>query len=299
MPHTLDRPATPWQAGAFHGRAPQLLFGTMYEDPHIELQAFAPQARVFCIAGAGSTARALAANGHDVTAVDINPEQVAYAEARAAGGPACEGAAERLLSRGRGLLTLAGWTESRRREFLSLDDVAAQSEYWHQTLDSGLFRAGVDTLLSHWLLRLVYASPFVASLPKGFGAIVRARLARGWATHPNRTNPYAWHLLLGEEQADPATAKSVIHFACADAAAYLESCSPASFDAFSVSNILDGAPPSYIERLHAAVRHAAAPGAVVVTRSFTEPTVADECNWTAHDRSLLWGVVDVRPAGES
>src|SRR5437870_13343172 len=106
MSHTLDCPATPWQAGtfsgAFHGRVPQLLFGTMYEDPQIELQAFAPQCRVFCIAGAGSTARALAANGHHVTAVDINPEQIAYAESRAAGGPVCEGAAERLLSRGRG-----------------------------------------------------------------------------------------------------------------------------------------------------------------------------------------------------
>src|SRR5690348_12019302 len=115
MPHTLERSATPWQAGAFHGRVPQLLFGTMYEDPQIELQAFAPQCRVFCIAGAGSTARALAANGHRVTAVDINPEQIAYAESRAAGGPVCEGAAERLLSRGRGLLALAGWTENKRR----------------------------------------------------------------------------------------------------------------------------------------------------------------------------------------
>lgn len=298
MPHTLDSPATPWQSGAFHGRVPQLLFGTMYEDPQIELQAFASRARVFCIAGAGSTARALAANGHEVSAIDINPEQIAYAEARAAGGPVCEGAAERLLSRGRGLLTLAGWTEPRRREFLSLDDPAAQAEYWHQTLDSGLFRAGVDTLLSHWLLRLVYASPFVASLPKGFGTIVRARLARGWATHPNRTNPFAWHLLLGEAQTEPAPAKSPIHFACADAAGYLESCSPASFDAFTVSNILDGAPPSYIERLQAAVRHAAAPGAIVVTRSFVEPAAASECNQAARDRSLLWGVVDVCQVGE-
>jgi S-adenosylmethionine:diacylglycerol 3-amino-3-carboxypropyl transferase len=254
---------------------------------------------VFCIAGAGSTARALAASGHEVTAVDINPEQIVYAEARAAGGPPCEGAAERLLSRGRGLLALAGWTEPKRREFLYLDDPAAQMEYWRKTLDSGLFRAGVDTLLSHWLLRLVYASPFVASLPKGFGAIVRARLARGWATHPNRTNRFAWHLLLGEElsgeeQTEPAPANSSIHFACADAAAFLESCPPASFDAFSVSNILDGAPASYTERLHAAVRRAAAPGAVVVTRSFAEPAAADECNQASRDRSLLWGVVDVR-----
>jgi S-adenosylmethionine:diacylglycerol 3-amino-3-carboxypropyl transferase len=233
-----------------------------------------------------------------VTAVDINPEQIAYAESRAAGEPMREGAAERLLSRGRGLLTLAGWTEQRRREFLSLDDLQAQVAYWHQTLDSGLFRAGVDTLLSHWLLRLVYASPFVASLPKGFGAIVRARLARGWATHPNRTNPFAWHLLLGQAQTEPAPAHARIHFVCADAAAYLESCPPASFDAFSISNILDGAPPPYVERLNRAVRHAAAPGAIVVTRSFAEPAATAESNWAARDRSLLWGVVDVRAAGD-
>ena len=294
MPHTLDCPATPWQMGSFRGRAPQLLFGTTYEDPAIELESFAPGSRVFCIAGAGCMARALADGGHSVTAIDINPEQVAYAAARAAGGPLCEGAAERLLARGRGLLTLAGWTEAKRRAFLSMDDPAAQVEYWHQTLDSGLFRAGVDTLLSHWLLRLVYASPFVAGLPKGFGGIVRARLARGWATHPNCANPFAWRLLLGETPGlSPAATTAAIHFACADAAAFLETCEPASFDGFSISNILDGAPLSYRERVQRALRRAAAPGAVLVARSFADPTRDCPDNHAARDRSLLWGVVKV------
>src|SRR5258708_17984571 len=87
MPQPVDHPSTPWQAGSFRGRTRQLLFGAMYEDPAMELEAFAPRSRVFCIAAAGCTARALSAAGHDVTAVDINPEQVQYAQARAAGAP--------------------------------------------------------------------------------------------------------------------------------------------------------------------------------------------------------------------
>jgi len=65
----------------------------MYEDSGIELRAFKPQSRVFCIASAGCTARALAAAGHEVTAVDINPMQLAYAKSRAAGEPAQVGSA--------------------------------------------------------------------------------------------------------------------------------------------------------------------------------------------------------------
>src|SRR5260370_42423038 len=104
MPTPFDHSTTPWQAGSFRRGTPQLLFGSMYEDPLIEIDSFAPGSRVFCIASAGCTALALSAAGHDVTAVDINPEQVQYAQAPAAGAALRQRADERMVSRGRSLL---------------------------------------------------------------------------------------------------------------------------------------------------------------------------------------------------
>jgi hypothetical protein len=281
----------------FRGRTPQLLFGAMHEDPAIELKAFPPRSRVFCIASAGCTARALSAAGHDVTAVDINPRQLQYAQARASGAPLCEGVAERMLCRGRALLPLFGWSERRRREFLSLDNPMEQTRCWSQTLDSLRWRWAVDLLLSKSVLGLLYASPFLVSLPRNFGAQIRARLQRGWGNHSNLSNPYAWRLLLGENIVTTDSPARPMQFVCADAAKYLESSAVASFDAFSLSNITDGASPSYIQRLHGAVKHAAAPNAVVVTRSFGEPA-STENNRAAFDRSLLWGSVQVQRTGD-
>jgi S-adenosylmethionine:diacylglycerol 3-amino-3-carboxypropyl transferase len=298
MQQAFGFPATPWKAGPFRAAARELLFGAMYEDPTIELEVFAPFSRVFCIAGAGCTALALAAARHDVTAVDINPQQIWYAQARAAGAPIRLGLAERLLARGRRLLPLLGWTRKRRVAFLSMSDTAEQLDYWQRILNSHRWREALDALLSTSLLGLSYASPFVAALPPHFGALMRARLERGWAKHANCSNPYAWRLLLGETQFAAQPAAPAIRFVCADAARYLEACNAGSFDAFSLSNIADGSPPAYLERLCRAVKHAAAPGAVVVARSFAEPATAAEKIRVARDRSLLWGAVNVIPAGD-
>jgi hypothetical protein len=80
-----------------------------------------------------------------------------------------------------------------------------------------------------------------------------------------------------------------IELVCADAAAYLESCPPAHFIGFSLSNILDGTEPAYGERLMAAVRRSAQTGAVAVLRSFMEPEPGESTEWAARDRSMLWG----------
>jgi S-adenosylmethionine:diacylglycerol 3-amino-3-carboxypropyl transferase len=293
MMHTLEPTSTPWRRGPFRALKRGLTFGTTYEDSSIELRAFKPRSRVFCIAGAGCTARALAAAGHEVTAVDINPLQLAYAESRAAGEPPRMGSVERLMGYGRVFAALMGWGRRKLAIFLNLSDPAEQLEYWDHRLDTRIWRGVLDTLLTPRLLGLCYSNPFIESLPRDFGKQLRHRLRRGWASHLNKHNPYAALLLLGTSPVEPGVPESPINFVCADAAEFLEDCLPANFDAFALSNIGDGAPSGYMRRLRAAMEHAAAPGAVVVTRSFAEPGDNTTANWAALDRSLLWGVVEV------
>ena len=289
---------TAWERGRFDaGRGPsKVLFGRMYEDASVECGAFEAGGRVFCIASAGCTAMRLAP-GHEVVAVDINPAQLAYAERRFAGQQCMRGTAERILAFGRALAPAAGWRASMLHAFLDLDDPAEQSMYWRRHLDTWRFRVAVDGLLSLASLRTVYASPFLDFLPPDLGAVMRGRMDRCFARHPNRSNPYARALLSGElsDEAPPNEAKQ-IRLVHADAAAYLEREPEGSFDAFALSNILDGASADYERRLIDAVKRAAAPNAVVVLRSFRVAPVEQATNRAAEDRSMLWGIVDVRPA---
>ena len=293
-------PGTVWEAGRFDAARgpPRILFGRMYEDFAIERAAFKAGGRVFCIASAGCTAIRLAPD-HEVVAVDINPAQLAYAARRIAGAPVVRGTAEHVMHVGRALLPLAGWRQSTLRAFLDLDDPATQYGFWKAQLDTRRFRAGLDTLLSVAALRTVYAPRLLEALPHRFGAVMRARMERCFCRHPNRTNPWARAFFAGEatNESPPPEAKA-IKLVQADAAAFLERAQPQSFDAFTLSNILDGADGSYRRRLAAAVARAAAPGATVVLRSFREPASDLPSNRAADDRSMLWGIVDVRPATE-
>jgi hypothetical protein len=290
---------TPWETGRFDARGgpKKILFGRMYEDVAVEEAAFVSGGRVFCIASAGCTAMALAAR-HRVTAVDINPVQLAYAEARAGGAPMRVGAAERVVSFGRRLMAPFGWRRRTLASFLALENPAEQMAFWNQHLNTAGFRLAVDTFLSVAWLRVVYASPFLEILPPRFGRVMRARLERCWQMHSNRLNPYAHALLLGERSETCPPPSGAIRFLCADAAAFLESCAPHSFDAFTLSNILDGAPTSYRQRLFAAVRRAGTPESVVVLRSFAEPRQSFAANQAMRDRSILWGIVAVQRADE-
>lgn len=291
---------TAWERGRFDDRKrgqKRILFGRMYEDPTIEGQAFPAGARVLCIASAGCTARHLAAS-HEVVAVDINPVQLAYARRRLAGEPVEIGTAEHVMAAFRKLLPVAGLGRAELRAFLDLDELEPQIEAWRR-LCTRRFRLGLDALLSMTGLRVVYASPFLQMLPPRFGRVLLGRLERGFARHPNRGNPYARALFLGDAGPDEARAATGrIELVCADVAEHLEAQPEGSFGGFTLSNILDGASEGYRARLFAAVRRASTPDGIVVLRSFAEPGAGLHDDAAATDRSMLWGVVQIRRARE-
>lgn len=275
---------------------PQLLFGRMYEDAEIEANAFPRGSRVFAIASAGCTAIRLSED-HEVTAVDINPVQLAYAQRRAQGAPRETGAAERMMQLGRNAFPLVGWTRQRLETFFAMHDTKKQLTDWRSTLDTQRFRIAFDAVTSHVLLRLVYAPKFLERMPRRIGSVLRARMERCWSLHPNAANPYARALFLGGDEQDDAVfrdkRRGTVRFACADAATYLENCAPGTFNSFALSNIFDGATDTYQARLIRAMKRAAAKDAVAVIRSFVEPDLNLPANYAAQDRSPLWGIVQV------
>jgi len=216
---------TAWQSGRFRAAragSRKLLFGCMYEDAEIELRAFEPDGRIFCIASAGCTAMKLAVD-HTVVAVDINPVQLAYVQERLGGGAIQCGSAERILAFARSLGPLAGWHRRRVRTFLDLDDPEQQILYWRRHLDTRRFRAAFSFLFSRIVLRSVYSAAFLNVLPPNFGTLLRTRMERCFALHPNRRNPYAYALLLGDMPVVQDAAQATqIQLRCADAADFLE-----------------------------------------------------------------------------
>jgi len=267
----------------------------MHEDAEIERATFRGKGRVFCIASAGDTAFRLAEE-HEVVACDINPVQLAYAERRARGAPVETGDAERAMNFVRAFMPLVGWRAKIVGPFLALSDLSEQMAYWKKCLDTRRFRTGFDILMSRPILRAVYSSQFLSLVPSKFGAVLRKRLERGFARHPNASNPYARALLLGETNEDASRGTQNIQFLLADAASYLESCPTRFFDGFALSNVLDGAEMAYHSRLSRAVHRAASERAVVVSRSFAEPPTGLDGNHAECDRSMLWGIVNVRSA---
>jgi hypothetical protein len=225
--------------------------------------------------------------------------QIAYVERRLAGGPVERGSAERVLAFARRFAPLVGWTNERLHEFLALEQPGEQIAYWRTRLDNPLLRAGFDLLFSPTTLHVFYARSLIEAVPTDFGAVMRRRMERCFGRHSNRRNPYARMLLLGEPAADTAAmCANRIRLAAADAADFLERQAIGSFNAFSLSNILDGANASYSQRLFRAVQHAASSDALVVLRSFREPGPDVRDNRAADDRSMLWGTVGVWTAAD-
>jgi SAM-dependent methyltransferase len=269
------------------------MFGRMYEDHGVELAAFPPVGRVLAIASAGDTAAALAHAGYRVTAVDINPVQLDYARDRLAGAPTVTGTAERLLAIGRAAaaLMLPAWRPAELTRFLRMTEPSAQSRWWRCELD----RLPLRVLTSAALLP---AGPLAAAVLRSglrdviaprFGATLRARIAAGVARYPNATNPWAWRLLLGRECPGVAGPVPVagIEWIHADVAEHLRQVPAGWYDAATLSNVLDGPPPTYADRLREALRHAVRPGGPVILRTFR--TRSPLAGRPLADRSLLWG----------
>jgi S-adenosylmethionine:diacylglycerol 3-amino-3-carboxypropyl transferase len=283
---------TGWRAGRLSGTGdPRLVFGRMYEDAAIELAAL-PEGRVLAIASAGDVAFALAGEGRDVTAVDINPAQVAYVKERISGGRVRSGQAEGYLSLAAKSLPLLGLNRHRLESFFDLDDTAGQVAAWRR-LAGRRFRIA-SRLAFGPALRLAYRDELARSLPADFGEELTARLERGFGRHPNRTNPLA-RALFGLPS--PRTEPHPIEVACAEVIEYLREQPDRSFDGFAYSNILDGAAPRFREDLIAATRRVSRPGAKAVLRTLGMPRSSQEADLASRDRALVWGGIEVVSVG--
>lgn len=292
---TQDR--SPWSAGSLRGRGlERLLFGSMYEDAAVEDAVVPRRCEVFAVGSAGDTALTLAAGDRRVVAVDVNRAQVGYLRQRLAGGPRRRGTAEALLGLARWLAPAAGWTRGRVRRFLGLTDLAEQCRMFDEVLDTARFRLLLDTALAPAALLRVYRPEFVEVAPTGFGQVLRSRLRRGVATHPNRRNPYARLLFLGEPPAVPRPPPDHLEIVHDDAVAYLERQPAGRFSGFALSNILDGPDPAFRARFARAVSRAGTADATVVLRTFREPSCRDAASWATRDRSMIWGGIAVLPA---
>lgn len=274
----------------------RLVFGQMFEDYSIETTVL-PVGRILCIASAGDTAFALAARGCDVTAVDLNRAQLRYAADRLAGGPVRTGSADRLLSVGRAVLRMTGWRRADVDAFCDLDDPVEQLAIWRARFDTRGFRAVLGSVLSPASVRTAGFSAFTAGLVVRFDTLMRDRLAAGVAIHSNRDNAFLRRLLTGTPVPTPVPPPSRVRLLLADAVDHLEEVDPGSYDGFSLSNVLDGADTAYADRLRAAVRRAAAPGAVAVYRSFAPTPVVEFDRAARRDRSMLWGSLEVARVG--
>lgn len=284
---------SPWTAGRFAGEGEQrLLFGVTFEDVDVDAQVLGGGGRVFTIAGAGDTLVRLSRPGRSVVAVDVNGAQVRYVRRRVQGCGREVGVADRSLDGVRTLAPLVGWTAGRVGRFLAMSDPGRQAVFFDRVLDTVGFRAAMRVGFAPVTLLGAYRREFVGFLPPRFGRVVRRRLRRGVATHPNATNPYA-RLLFAGQPPPPGRPAGPVRVVQAEAAAFLDAGPSSHYDGFALSNVLDGPGPAYAARLASAVRRAGRPGAPVVLRTLRDPVDAQARRRAQADRSMIWGGIIV------
>ena len=318
---------TPWATGrlgrvaAFRKlaghRKERLLFGATYEDPHIEREALRDCHRVFCIVGAGDTARALAVNGHKVFAVDVNNAQIQYAQSRTDGQAFTPGAAERIMQFGRFLMKAGGWSASDVNNFVKARTISEQMDMWSD-LTTGRGGAVLRTLLAPARLASVFQPAFVLLVGPKFADRLIETLTRSLSETPNQTNPFVRLLFLGEgssaQSVPPGNRPTFKHV---DAISYLRSQPAGSFDGASLSNIGDGTNAAFHRELDAALRHAVNANGPVVVRTMGDVSTLGSTTMlgtlaplqndapdaeriqmvqcaAATDRSLIWAGLEVQ-----
>lgn len=171
-----------------------IVFTRAWEDDRLdsELLAVAPGERALVVASSGDTALALAASGADVTAVDVNPDQLRLVALKLAAARALEPATlHRWFEVGRDLAAPATYREH-VRAFMAPDDAA----YWDSAIGmvaSGLHEGtGVGRPFARlgWIARLaqpglaqtIETAPDVAAQAEWWRRTARRRLF-GPVTH--------------------------------------------------------------------------------------------------------------------
>lgn len=280
----------------------RLLHGWDWADPAIELAELAPRSRVLASAGAGELVAALAAAGHRVTAIGANLEQIGYARRRLAGGEFEPGSAERLMEVGRGMVRAASpaWSRRRVRAFLHETDPLRAAAHWKERLDNRTLASMLKAMLGPaGAMSALVLRDFATPIPPHFDEAIRGRIARALRKHAPADNPFAWRLLLGEEMpgrhaavVEPAS----VEWSSAPLLDHLELVTPGSYDAVSLSNVIDGADERWVRDLRKAALRAVVPGGPVIARSFATTMDDAAAKRARRDRSMLWGAIVVARA---
>lgn len=282
----------------------RLLHGWDWSDPRIELEELAPASRVLVSVGAGETIATLVDAGHRVTAIASNRHQLDYARRRLAGGAFEPGAAERLIDLGRGMIRAASpaWSRRRMRQFLLEDDPLKASAAWKSRLDNRTLASILKTMLGPaGVLSALVLRDFATPIPPHFDEAIRGRIARALRKHAPSSNPYAWRLLLGEEQpghAPPAVDPASVTWLEEPLLEHLERVAPGSYDALTLSNVTDGADERWVRDLRKAALRAVVPGGPVIARSFATSMDDEAAKRARRDRAMLWGSIVVQRAPE-
>ena len=278
----------------------RLLHGWDWSDPRIELEELEPASRVLVSAGAGEMVAALAAAGHRVTALAANRNQLDYARRRVGGGAFEPGAAERLFDVGRGMIRAASpaWSRRRMRQFLQEDEPLKAAAVWKERLDNRTLASILKTMLGPaGSLSALVLRDFSTPIPPHFDEAIRGRIARALRKHAPRDNPYAWRLLLGEELPGhrlPRVDADAIGWVDAPLLDHLERVDAGTYDAMTLSNVIDGADERWVRDLRKAAVRAVVPGGPIIARSFATTMDDDAAKRARRDRAMLWGSIVVQ-----